>query len=951
MKSWTTSSILFGYKQLLSEYSSIYDDCFKNYGEKYLILISQIIWFSFWLTHNIYMAIGSGMIIILLTLYLSYYDYRDKYKEKYFLLCLLKIIPIVVIIIIFLVKYWKNFFIYGTFIFNLLLIIFYYAVLYEFIHSDYKNYYYTLKDINNSLSKSNIIINLLCILNAFFIKIYLLIINYGLKIVVFASFIILKNYLTKKKEEKSRKKEEKLKKLKEKKIKMRKKIQSGKFKTIICKPSEEEFNFKKKQIIYKRPREICYTDWKMFVEIKEYSLMNKIDDNIHVFKSDSKNDYFIMQTNIGDCFLVSSIISLVNIPGILDYLFYFENYSKDNYTDADEEISLFCYLKGIRYIVKINNSFPSFKNDKDAKEYKKGYNLNPNLSLIPFTTSKNGVLLGQTLIKAFICLNYLSKEIKNKIEKNESDIIYLTYNEKDNTSINILNDASYLLSNKIEILDKGLKPEYPMNIFLGCISEMMFKSDIKGKEDKNKVIKKIIKYINLGGFIEVGKFYKIGGGHSFSIQGYIQLKEKSDIYYFSVINPHKGGETLRSEEFSEENIKELESIPYENEENKDKCSKISYINKHYKATGHMMLKDEILLDWFNNLTFSESMFGSNELLFIIKDNSTIEIQVNKKSTICIDICLTNDQEIELYKINKLIQYQLQDITNENEIKIVEFEDKVFINKIYEELNKGKYELSFKIINQKYKDSFRCRIKYYEDDIEIKKNENMEETTNFSKVRQLNIILKYVYEMFGPDQFKFIPNIQEYLPNNPEDNDNIVIDYDNNNKLYWVENQSYFDHFKYKIYSTNYKEYTVITLVNLLYFVPILKIIWYKYENKFIVKAPGNESLVLDEKMNILEISDGLKNIPKFKNLIEKQSNFDGQDKYMIYERQENNNINRCKEYINNLFDLLLFSTALAVIVYYGHYIIQLVYFVFDKLFHMLKSFFSYSNANENYSYN
>ena len=306
---------------------------------------------------------------------------------------------------------------------------------------------------------------------------------------------------------------------------------------------------------------------------------------------------------------------------------------------------------------------------------------------------------------------------------------------------------------------------------------------------------------------------------------------------------------------------------------------------------------------------------------------------------------------KIYQINELIQYQLQDITNENEIKIVEFDDKAFINKIYEELNKGKYELSFNIINQKYKDSFRCRIKYYEDDIEIKKNENMEETTNFSKVRQLNIILKYVYEMFGPDQFKFIPNIQEYLPNNPEDNDNIVIDYDYNNKLYWVENQSTFDHFKYTIYSTNYKEYTVITLVNLLYFVPILKIIWYKYENKFIVKAPGNESLVLDEKMNILEISEGLKNIPKFKNLIEKQSNFDRQDKYMIYERQENNNINRCKEYINNLFDLLLFSTALAVIVYYGHYIIQLVYFVFDKLFHMLKSFFSYSNANENYSYN
>ncbi len=98
------------------------------------------------------------------------------------------------------------------------------------------------------------------------------------------------------------------------------------------------------------------------------------------------------------------------------------------------------------------------------------------------------------------------------------------------------------------------------------------------------------------------------------MQGYIQLKEKKrDIYYFSVINPHKGGENLGDEEFSEENIKELESIPYENEKNKDNSSKISHINKHYEATGHMMLKDEILLDWFNNLTFSESMFGANEL--------------------------------------------------------------------------------------------------------------------------------------------------------------------------------------------------------------------------------------------------------------------------------------------------------------------------------------------------
>ena len=123
--------------------------------------------------------------------------------------------------------------------------------------------------------------------------------------------------------------------------------------------------------------------------------MKKIENNNHIFEPISENDYFIKQTNIGDCFLVSSIISLVNIPGILDYLFYFEDESKDNYTDKDKEISLFCYLRGIRYIVKINNSFPSFKNEKDAEIYKKLFELDSSLSLIPITTSKNGIFLAK----------------------------------------------------------------------------------------------------------------------------------------------------------------------------------------------------------------------------------------------------------------------------------------------------------------------------------------------------------------------------------------------------------------------------------------------------------------------------------------------------------------------------------------------------------------------------
>ncbi len=54
------------------------------------------------------------------------------------------------------------------------------------------------------------------------------------------------------------------------------------------------------------------------------------------------------------------------------------------------------------------------------------------------------------------------------------------------------------------------------------------------------------------------------------------------------------------------------------------------------------------------------------------------------------------------------------------------------NKIYEELNEGKYQLSFTILIKDFEDSFRCKIKYYKEDIEILEKENMETLTNFPK---------------------------------------------------------------------------------------------------------------------------------------------------------------------------------------------------------------------------
>ena len=54
---------------------------------------------------------------------------------------------------------------------------------------------------------------------------------------------------------------------------------------------------------------------------------------------------------------------------------------------------------------------------------------------------------------------------------------------------------------------------------------------------------------------------------------------------------------------------------------------------------------------------------------------------------------------------------------------------------------------------------------------------------------------------------------------PKDNKNLTINYD---KLYQLGNKDEFVHLKYKIYPTIYKEYSSITFVNLLYFIPFLK---------------------------------------------------------------------------------------------------------------------------------
>ena len=192
-------------------------------------------------------------------------------------------------------------------------------------------------DIKKSISK--FLKSLIWLIQGIHLKSILLIINNIFGIVSSIFGIIRKIYLIKiKKDLILSQKEE------------RKKIKKEKCMKLICSPGEEEFKFKGYQIIFKAPKEINNCNWVLLVNIKsEYELKNKIKEikKISYIPKPQENeisDYFIKQTNIGNCFLVSSIISIINIPGILDYLFYFEDENKDNYTDSDSN-QLFLQLE------------------------------------------------------------------------------------------------------------------------------------------------------------------------------------------------------------------------------------------------------------------------------------------------------------------------------------------------------------------------------------------------------------------------------------------------------------------------------------------------------------------------------------------------------------------------------------------------------------------------------
>ena len=204
----------------------------------------------------------------------------------------------------------------------------------------------------------------------------------------------------------------------------------------------------------------------------------------------------IVQGYIGDCYLISSILSMVGqFPQIFSYIFP----NSENYNEKTKKMEMIIYKNGNPKVISFNNTYATY-NDQ-----------------LIFSKPLNNELYGIALEKGYAA----SKSEDGKIQTGYNIIDkggfgYLVFET-------LLNDrCEAYISNK-NLIEKYKNTEYKYKY----ISE-------------EYLIPKIKKYIDLGGFITVGvKYNIIKGGHEYSLQGY--KYDKNGNLYIEILNPHRSG--------------------------------------------------------------------------------------------------------------------------------------------------------------------------------------------------------------------------------------------------------------------------------------------------------------------------------------------------------------------------------------------------------------------------
>jgi len=394
---------------------------------------------------------------------------------------------------------------------------------------------------------------------------------------------------------------------------------------------EDNFEFDGRNVKMKRLSEI-----ENYKETKFCFLPQIINDE------ETQALHGIKQGAIGDCYLISSILSMINsFPLIFNYIF-----PNLDYDEKSKIIQMYVYKNGIKELISFKNTYAT-SNEKNL------------LFVKPYNNELYGICLekGYAISKAENSLQSGYEKIVGGLGYQVFETILGTKSEKYKSSQQFFKDWYY-----------GFKTI-----------------------DKNKLKDKIKKYIDYGGIITFGVRYSKDSGHHYSLQGY--KIDKKENFFVEILNPHRSGKTIQENIYVEKdynNLTKEEKELFDNKktpkinENEFKTREEKESLENYTKTGFLFLNFDTFYNWFSNINMCDPMFGSNTYTIeFIPDGSelyTFDFEIDKPNKFKVTLTDETNSTNSKYKIQ---------LSNNKQDLIID-EDNCDL--IYEKLEKGLYNL-------------------------------------------------------------------------------------------------------------------------------------------------------------------------------------------------------------------------------------------------------------------
>ena len=364
----------------------------------------------------------------------------------------------------------------------------------------------------------------------------------------------------------------------------------------------------------------------------------------------------IEQGNIGDCYLISAILSILynNMP-LVKYIF-----PEYDYNEETEIIQMFVYEKGIRKLISFKNTYAIDKNN-------------------------NNFIFGNPLNDAFfnICL-----EKGYAVENSDKKSIISGFNKIDDGGV------QYQVFNKL----------------FGTISEFYdFRRNLDNRENiitKESLKNKIKKYIKFNGLVTFAVFFNLGGAHAFSV---IDCKERSDdIFLIEILNPwhcckkYLKNNIMKNQEYNE--LGENDKMIFDRqsrgkniyEEEFDDFELKNHFEK-YGKTGYLQMKYDTFYKWIGIISFCDPMVGCFEKIYEIiqkEERHIIYFRVIERTKLKAFL-INNLERNESFKTNgewETCKYKIIIKDKYNNIYNNEVNEDFKMNYIYEILEVGEYSI-------------------------------------------------------------------------------------------------------------------------------------------------------------------------------------------------------------------------------------------------------------------